>query len=294
MLLLKPKVLMIVAISLSLIATLVIYRFIKNQQDDSRTSADAPQPVVLAAVDIAAGEKLEERHLKRTEWPKNVLPPGTFTSIADVVNRVARTDIVAGEPVLEARLAPQGSSGGFSSLIPPGMRALTVSVNVVSGVSGFILPGARVDVLVTVSTPTRREESTAKTILEDVQVLAVDQTFERDGDSPIKVQSVTLLVTPDQAEKLVLAASEGKLQLVLRNSADRQGKTTEGVQLRELMSGTRQPDTNPTPTVRTPQKTVEKEAPPPPPSHTVEIIRSNKREEVKFEKAPEDNQPENP
>jgi pilus assembly protein CpaB len=294
MLLLKPKVLLMVAITLSLIATLVIYRFIKSQRDGPQASADAPQPVVLAAIDIVAGMRLEEQYLKRAEWPKNMLPPGSFSSIVDLVNRIARTDIVAGEPILEARLAPIGSSGGFSSLIPPGMRALTVSVNVVSGVSGFIFPGARVDVLVTVSTPSRREESTAKTILEDVQVLAVDQTFERENESPVKVQSVTLLVTPGQAEKLVLAASEGKLQLVLRNSADRQGKTTEGVQLRELMSGAKQPDYATQPSVRTPAKTVEKETPPAAPSHTVEIIRSNKREEVKFEKAPENNQPENP
>ncbi len=283
MMIFRPKFLIPLAILLSLLATYVVYQYLETQKESLLKDKNGPVPVIVAAVNLPAGLRLEEQHLKKVDWPLNILPAGTFSSVADVIDRVTRTELVSGEPILEPKLAPIGSSGGFSSLIPPGMRALTVSVNVVSGVSGFILPGARVDVLVTVSQAGKKEESTAKTILENVQVLAVDQTFERSGDDPVKVQSVTLLVTPDQAEKLALASVEGKLQLVLRNTADRNSQSTSGVKLQQLISsesGQRSYSSSGSTTAAGAKQNVTTN----PQTMKIEVLRSNKREEVTFEK----------
>jgi pilus assembly protein CpaB len=156
------------------------------------------------------------------------------------------------------------------------MRALTVSVNNSSGVGGFILPDTRVDVLVTVSSPVQKGESTTKIILEDIKVLAVDQTFERKEDDPVIVQTVTLLVTPEDAEKLVLASTEGKLQLSLRNNADRSLMATSGVQLKELVD---KPMEAPS---RGPARRI-LPAETPPSQKVIEVIRSSERAEVTFE-----------
>ena len=164
-------------------------------------------------------------------------------------------------------------------MIPPGMRALTVSVNTQTGVSGFILPNTRVDVLVTVPNPRSKSYSTTKIILEDIKVLAVDQTYERKGDEPVVVQSVTLLVTPEQAEKLALACTEGKLQLSLRNTSDRTVQPTAGVRLSELITRRRYTPTVTKKPVESTQKTVEPEVT----EHVVEVIRSSERSNVKFE-----------
>ncbi|HNW58571.1 MAG TPA: Flp pilus assembly protein CpaB [bacterium] len=292
MFLMKQKIVMPLTLVVSLLATLAVYRYLQGQQLRTPSRGDAPQQVLVATQDLAVGVKITGMHLKAMAWPKELLPAGTFSDTAQVAGRITRVPVVAGEPILDSKLAPSGSGSGFSSLIPPGMRALTVSVNVVSGVSGFILPDARVDVLVTVAALNNKEESKTKIILEDVLVLAVDQTFEREDDDPVKVQSVTLLVDPTQAEKLALAASEGKLQLVLRNSADRDAQATRGVQLRELISGAGGGEVRP---LQRPREVASAPAAAPrPASHTVEVLRSSKREEVTFvqpEKQADGNQP---
>jgi pilus assembly protein CpaB len=279
MFVLKQKVVLPLTIVISLLATWVVYRYLQEQRTQIPAGDNAPAPVLVAAQDLTVGVKIAGMHLKLVGWPRELMPAGTFGDSAQVLGRITRMAMVAGEPILESKLAPLGSSSGFSSLIPPGMRALTVSVNVVSGVSGFILPDARVDVLVTVTSPNNKEESKTKIILEDVLVLAVDQTFERSDDDPVKVQSVTLLVDPGQAEKLALASSEGKLQLVLRNSADRDSRATHGVQLRELISNTGNSESRP---VQRQREVRSIAAAPEPAAYTVEVIRSSKREQITF------------
>ncbi|HOT96167.1 MAG TPA: Flp pilus assembly protein CpaB [bacterium] len=279
MFVMKQKVVMPLTLLVSLLATLAVYRYLQGQQSRAPAGAKAPQTVLVAAQDLAVGVKIAGIHVKAMEWPRELLPAGTFSDTALVSGRITRVPVVAGEPILDSKLAPQGSGSGFSSLIPPGMRALTVSVNVVSGVSGFILPDARVDVLVTVASPNNKEESKTKIILEDVLVLAVDQTFEREDDDPVKVQSVTLLVDPGQAEKLALASSEGKLQLVLRNSADRDAQGSRGVQLRELINGAGSVENR---ALTRPRAAEPAAAVAPPPARTVEVLRSSKREEISF------------
>jgi len=158
---------------------------------------------------------------------------------------------------------------------------MTVAVNVVSGVSGFILPHARVDVLATVSSNTDKEESTTTTILENIEVLAVDQTVKSKDDDPITVKSVTLLVDPAQAEKLALASSEGKLQLVLRNMTDQEAVASNGVRLKEIINKSAPA---PAPARRVvaavPPAPVKEEPSKEPPKQVIEVYRSSTRSEV--------------
>ncbi|MBN1894447.1 Flp pilus assembly protein CpaB [bacterium] len=272
----RMRVIMPVAVAASALATFGLYQAIRHQKAEAAQPKMAFRKVVVAGLLLPAGKKLDASDLRTGDWPETIVPAGCFSDASDLVDRVVRMEIQPGEAVLETKLAPTGSEGGFSSIIPPGMRALTVSVNTSSGVSGFILPDARVDVLVTVSAPARKEESSTKIILEDIKVLAVDQTFERKEDDPVIVQTVTLLVTPDDAEKLVLASTEGKLQLSLRNNSDRSSRSTAGVKLRELIakSGT-QTSAGSTPRRSSPKESVRPQV--------VEVIRSAKREEVTFE-----------
>ena len=273
----KMKIIIIIAIIAGASATFGIFRYMESQKNRMKDAKVSIQYVVVAGADLPMGKKLVATDLKIKEWPKELAPSGCFSDTSGLAGRVINIPVYKEETIMKSKLAPIGSEGGFSSIIPPGMRALTVSVNTSSGVSGFILPNARVDVLVTVPAHNQRSESTTKIILEDIKVLAVDQTFERDNDKPVIVQTVTLLVEPTEAEKLVLASTEGKLQLSLRNNADRARKPTRGVKLRELIA-------KPTPSrlVRKSQpksSSSNKKAP----KHVVEVIRSSEKTEVTVE-----------
>jgi pilus assembly protein CpaB len=276
----RMKFIVLAAVILSGLATFGLYSYLRQQKARIAQPRTVTRKVVVASLPIPVGKKLEASDLKVSDWPEAIIPVGSVSNASELIGRVIRTEMQAGEAVMETKLAPKGSEGGFSSIIPPGMRALTVSVNHSSGVSGFILPNARVDVLVTVSSPAQKEESTTKIILEDIKVLAVDQTYERKEDDPVTVQTVTLLVTPEDAEKLVLASTEGKLQLSLRNTSDRSANSTPGVQLKELIAKQDRP---------APRK-VRREATPANPriqpnsrEKVVEVIRSAQRVEITFE-----------
>jgi pilus assembly protein CpaB len=285
MFLLKPNWMIPIAIIAGLLATLGVYRFLQNQKEATHTASGHTRQVVVATRNLVMGTKLDATMIRQAEWPADLVTEGTFGLVDSLMDRVVRTDIYTGEAILDSKLAPRGSASGFLGLIPPGMRAMTVAVNVVSGVSGFILPNTRVDVLVTVTPSTDKELATSRMILEDIQVLAVDQTFRNADDhgDPITVQSVTLLVTPDQAEKLALGSSEGKLQLTLRNMIDRQANSSSGIKLKELInSGQKATNESPRPKVASPPKveTVVEQAPPP---RVIEVLRSNVRSEVVLE-----------
>jgi pilus assembly protein CpaB len=277
---LKIKTIIIIALLLSGSATFGIYRYMQTTKEKREEPSRDYQSVVVARADLPMGAEIHLSDLVVAEWPQKCAPRGAFSDPSAIIGRVIKTEIYAGEVFLESKLAPDGSVGGFSSIIPIGMRALTVSVNSYSGVGGFILPNTHVDILVTVPSYTQKEESKTKMILEDVKVLAVDQTFERKGDDPVSVQTVTLLVTPEQAEKLVLASTEGKLQLSLRNTADRSIKSTSGTRLKELISKQNRVITSRAvkkPEPRVAQINAGKE------KNVVEIINSDSRIEVVFE-----------
>lgn len=272
----KMKVIVPLAVIISSIATFAIYQYIKNVRESANKPKIAITQIVVANSDLEMGWKLRESDLKVSQWPENIIPPNSFSDLAQLTDRVIKINIYKGEPILDSKLAPLGSEGGFSSIIPQGYRALTVNVDSYTGVSGFILPNARVDVLVTVPSTSRREYSKTKIILEDIKVLAVDQTYERKGDDPVIVQNVTLLVKPEDAEKLALACSEGKLQLSLRNTTDRTVQPTAGVRLQELISSSIRRRATGTTSSRTTQTSSEISE-----EKTIEILRSGERSEVK-------------
>jgi pilus assembly protein CpaB len=166
--------------------------------------------------------------------PESLFPAGAFSRVEDVLERPVISAIQADEPVVEARLAVKGSGMGLGPLIPPGMRAMSVRVNDQVGVAGFVLPGMRVDVLVTGKAPNHPDTET-QTVLQNITVLSAGQTIQTDGKSqPIVAPVVTLLVTPAEAEALTLSNIEGRIQLVLRNSTDQAAVATHGRSLREL------------------------------------------------------------
>jgi pilus assembly protein CpaB len=279
---LNPKFIVILAIISGAIATYGVSHYLKEQKLNSNESVKITKPVAIATQDLKMGQVISSDDVQLKDWPLDIIPAGSYSDMEMLINRVLKTDIGKAEAILAMKLAPDGATGGVSSLIPDGMRAITVAVNIVSGVAGFILPNTRVDVLTTVSPSNNKSQTTTKTILQNVMVLAVDQTVQKNDNDPVTVKSVTLLVTPDQAEKLTLASTEGKLQLVLRNSSDIDEKQTAGVGIPQLITKPRQAPRRRT-TPRPVQKKVVEPKEEKPVSRTVEVIRSNKRSEVVFE-----------
>jgi len=195
-----------------------------------QTSSGAVTPVAVASGDISLGQPLNPNLIHMVSWPSSSVPPGAFADGKALDGRVLLTSLAPGEPVLESKLAPQGTKGGLSAVIGAGHRAITVRVNDVVGVAGFALPGNYVDVIVNTQEAGKADaqQSISKIVLEKILVLAVAQQVSRDDTAPKVVNAVTLEVTPEQAEKLDLARSVGTLSLVLRNQIDKQTSSTEG------------------------------------------------------------------
>ena len=204
--------------------------------------------VVVAAVDIELGTRLNPHMLTTVEWPSGSVPPGAFRSLKELEDRVVKTGILRGDAVLERKLSPPGTRGGLSAVIADGKRAMTVRVNDVVGVAGFALPGNYVDVMVNTrqDRPDGQGNPISLTVLENVLVLAVAQEASRDDMKPKVVNAVTLELTPEDAQKLDLARSVGTLSLVLRNQLDKQQVASGGITRAELL-GLKRVGTAPTP-----------------------------------------------
>ncbi|MDO9279776.1 MAG: Flp pilus assembly protein CpaB [Polaromonas sp.] len=203
------------------------------------TQTVASSKVIVAAVDIELGGKLNPQMLTSVDWPSTSLPPGAFKDIKDVQDRVVMTGVMRGEAILERKLAPPGSQGGLSAVIAQGKRAMTVRVNDVVGVAGFALPGNYVDVMVNAVQDKAKGDDNAqisKTVLSHVLVLAVAQEAGRDDTKPRVVSAVTLELSLEDSEKLDLARSVGTLSLVLRNQVDKQTVVTQGITKHQLLS----------------------------------------------------------
>ena len=204
----------------------------------ARARAAVQKQVVVATRTLPAGNTLDRDSVKLRAVPENLFPAGGFSRLEDVLERPVISAIQADEPVVEARVAVKGSGVGLGPLIPPGLRAVSVRVNDVVGVAGFVLPGMRVDVLVTGKPPNRTDTET-QTVLQNITVLSAGQSIQTDGKSqPIVAPVVTLLVNPSEAEALTLANVEGHIQLVLRNSTDRATADTHGRRLHDLYGAT--------------------------------------------------------
>ncbi|HEV2915007.1 MAG TPA: Flp pilus assembly protein CpaB [Pyrinomonadaceae bacterium] len=196
--------------------------------------------VVVAKVAIPLGTKIIAEQLSVVQFPRESMPDGVFDSVEKLVGRVAVTNIAVREPITDSKLAAEGTAGGLSAVIPEGYRAITVKVDDVVGISGFIQPGAMVDVVVVIDpAENSSQDPVSKIVLQNIRVLANGQNIDQPKDEreANSVKAVTLQVTPEQAEKLVLAANEGKLQLVMRNAIDQGDAQTTGVNKRTLLSG---------------------------------------------------------
>jgi pilus assembly protein CpaB len=205
-------------------------------------------PVVLASRDIPLGRVLEDEDLRVVEWPAAALPEGFIGSKEELIGRSLITNVETNETILSRKLADSGLRG-ILTLIPEGMRALSIRVDQVIGVAGFVTPQTRVDVIL-IMTPTGSQDPVSKVILQNIQALAAGQEIQETEDgTPVTVSVVTVLVTPEEAEKLALASSQGELRLALRNTMDMESVETAGERRSRLFAGSE--TTLARPTVRT-------------------------------------------
>jgi pilus assembly protein CpaB len=277
------------------VASLLLYRLLVNRPQAAK-AAQATQ-IVLATHDVEVGTILKESDVKLSDWP-GAPPIGSSNNTADILGRGVTTSIYAKEPIIESRLAPKGAGGGFAAMIPKGMRAVAVHVNEVVGVAGFAVAGMRVDVLISGNKPGSQNTlgTMTRTLLQNIEVMSAGQDFKKDNEGkPITVQTVNLLVTPDQAEQLSLASSQTTIQLVLRNPLDRDVTKTPGTALTYLFTGGKlnleEPKQHPS-ADGPPRRRVAKAEPPPAPAaapapkkeepFVMEIISGTKKTDLKF------------
>jgi pilus assembly protein CpaB len=252
------------------------YQFMQKTPAAQQPAGMQTRSVMVASADLDIGAELRREDIRAIQWPADALPAGHFENPDELVGRGLIMPITQNEAFLPAKLASKDAGAGLPPIIQPGYRALSVRVNDVVGVAGYVLPGTRVDVVATLNpNPQRPEDMTSKVVLTNVQVLASGTKIERDekNNKPMAVSVVTMLVSPEEAEKLTLASTEGKIQLALRNPVDKSAPVTAGVRPVGLMAGRLFVRTT------TPTKRVAS-APAPvvaPASPTVEIIRGDKR-----------------
>jgi pilus assembly protein CpaB len=260
-------IVLFVAIALGGTFALATYRYIQNRP--VREVKLPTSSVVIAAADLGLGTELRREDLKVIAWPADALPAGSFKDPQDLIGRGLIQPVAQNEAVLPSKLAPVGAGAGLPPVIPDGKRAVSVRVNDVIGVAGYVLPGTHVDVLATVSPTTQETDMTSKVVLTNVLVLASGTRIEHNAEDnkPIAVSVVTLLVDPLEAERLTLASTEGKIQLALRNPLDKTAPPTPGIQPAVLLGY------RPQGRARAAAPRVAAAAPPP----TVEVIRGDKR-----------------
>jgi len=229
---------LVLALVLAAAAAWGAHQWILHQGKVAAATKVVMTPVVVASHDIAAGRPLSAADLKVARWPMLGAPIGHYSQIKELTGRVLKTAASRGEPLMAGKLAAKGLAGGLASVVPDGYRAMTVKVDEVIGVGGFVQPGDHVDVLVTVNLGPWREDPVTRTVLQGVKVLTVGEKVreEKDrGPKQSKTKVVTLQLTPEQGETLALAATEGKVILGLRNQGDKKELATAGVRLTSLL-----------------------------------------------------------
>jgi pilus assembly protein CpaB len=236
----RLKIALVVAVFFGLIAAYGIYNFLSSQQKAADSLRAANQDIVVAGEDLPPGTTLNEEAIKKgliktTPWPKASIPVGAFSSPQQVIGKVNRVKILANEPILEGRLAGEGA--GLTVRLDPGKRALAFPVNEIVGVSGFIVPDDRVDIILT-TTPLGGDQGAkiSKVVMQNMRVLSVAQSTEQKDGKPQLARSITLEVSPEEAEKLSLASQEGQLVLALRGLGDDASVATNGSSKRDLLA----------------------------------------------------------
>ena len=278
------------AVAIAAIATFGVYRVLENTKASSRIATRA---LVVAAKNLPEGTAIERTALSVREWPVATIPAGAFVSADSLIGRVTRVAVFEGEPLVPGRLAPSGTGPGIEVKITPGKRAMALRINDVAGVSGLIQPNSRVDVLVQIRNDAKDGRLVSKLFMENMRVLSVGTAVERDAEGkPIQAATAALEVTPQEAERLAIAASQGSIQLVLRGYGDPDSVKTTGANTGDVLSQlgsaparvaeAPKPRRTPAPRPVAPAPVVQ--APEKPDSLTVTVFRGGDRQQQKFEK----------
>ncbi len=275
-----------VSLVFALVVSSVFYQMTAHSGSGAKSDTTNQKDVVVATRPLGVGVMVRASDVKVVKIAADGFPKGAFTKVEDVLERPVISNVLLDEPILEGRLATRGSGLGLAPTIPVGMRALSVRVNDVAGIAGFVIPGMHVDVLVTGKPPSNDGDMTS-TCLQNILVLSAGAIMQPDArGAAMPAPTVTLLVTPDQAETLTLAGISGKIQLVLRNSSDQTLEKTPGRYVSELFTGQRvapKPAEAPAAPRARPVVVVKQVAaapappPPPPPPDQVIMIRGNVR-----------------
>ncbi len=278
----RARIIIVLAVAI-LVGGLLSYAVYNFLQTRPVTVVRTPEKsIVVAAGKLPLGTLLKDENLKFVPWPATDLPAGYFEKKEDLISRGLIQPVVENEPILESKLAPQGTGAGLPPIIPDGKRAVSIRANEIIGVAGYVLPGTRVDVILTAS-PVGAPEPVTRIVLQNVEVVTAGQVIQKDAEGkPQTVTVVTLIVTPEDAEKLTSASSQGQFQLALRNPLDLEEAKTKGIQLSQLIRGGAPPPLAP---VTRPARRVPQGVPAPPPvapATNIEVIKGEQRSTVKF------------
>lgn len=264
-------IVMALALLSGLAAAWLALNYLRQPESPIRTSEAVATEVVVAARDLPLGTVLTPEDVKLADWPGATLPEGYSASVEEVLGRGVITNVVLNEPLISRKMAVKEAGGGLPIVIPEGMRGVSVRVDDVISIAGFVLPGTRVDVMVTLDEGAQQNNPVTKLILQNVPVLTSGQIVEHDvNGEPVQVTVITLLVDPEQAEELVLAATRGRIQLALRNTLDMDSVDTRGARMSNLV-----PSAQPVARSSAPRRAT---PPPTTPTRQIEVWRGNEVE----------------
>ena len=232
----RPIVFVLLAGLAAMLASVMVYSALKRREADVQRAMAHNVQVVVAAMDLPLGSRIEAGEVKLARWSADSIPDGAYTNPNDVVGSYVKNSLVANEPIVRTKLFTGDKTAGVMPLlIPFGMRAVSVPVDEVSDIAGFVLPHTRVDILVAMDSGAGAEKAFSKVVLQNVEVLAVAQEVEQKKDEPTVVKVVTLLVSPQESERLALASRAGSLRLAMRNYNDNKIVLTNGSDVAQML-----------------------------------------------------------
>jgi pilus assembly protein CpaB len=284
----QPFILFGLAACMALITSVLVYNWLQRQPKVvEKVIGSQTEMVAVAVGDLFWGTKLTPEHIKLVPFPSGSLPEGLFSTIETLQGRVLVSNVKTNEPILESKLAPRGvTAGGVAAVTSMEKRAMAVKVDDVVGVAGFINPGNHVDVLVTIQQSAQQSPPETKTVLQNVLVLATGPDLDRKGkeEKPSSVKVITLEVTPEEGEKLGLAATEGKILLALRNQLNEDAVLTKGATIPSLLSSYRVKEEVKRQEPKLAKLAMKSDPKPAAPEISVELIQGGKVSTVTFKK----------
>src|ERR1700686_3866888 len=267
----------VLALALGAFVSLLVY---KNLRGKGPSNDEAGAEGAVAADDIQVGARIEEHDVRLVQFPASAVPTGAYSKRSQVLGRGVIIPIAKGDFILLSKLAPENAGSGLPSLIPPGMRAVSVRVNEVVSVAGFVGPGTRVDVLLT-GTPNGSSEPQTTTVLQNVAVIASGHTLERSASGEAQSTPViTVLASPEDAERLTLASSEGKIQLSLRNPLDTHADPVDPANAKGLYKSGTPPVAAPRLPIRSVKQHKTEQPPPSPSVLSIEVYQGDKKPDI--------------